>query len=227
MGWIISNISLIGELTLNHVLLSIPPILIGFIAAVPLGWLASRWKPWRSIIVGGGSLLYTIPSLPLFVILPYLLGTRITDPVNIVVALTIYAVAVMVRSASDAFVSVPTDAIEAATAVGHSRWSLFWGVELPLAGPVLLAGMRVVSASTVALVSVGALVGSANLGYLFTDGMQRQFFEEIMVGVVASLLIALVFDTILVLIGRSLMRWPRPLRRRERRASLVVLERGA
>ena len=121
MGWIISNISLIGELTLNHVLLSIPPILIGFVAAVPLGWLASRWKPWRSIIVGGGSLLYTIPSLPLFVILPYLLGTRITDPVNIVVALTIYAVAVMVRSASDAFASVPTDAIESATAVGYSR----------------------------------------------------------------------------------------------------------
>ncbi|MGO4593147.1 ABC transporter permease [Leifsonia sp. 2TAF2] len=227
MGWIISNISLIGELTLNHVLLSIPPILIGFVAAVPLGWLASRWKPWRSIIVGGGSLLYTIPSLPLFVILPYVLGTRITDPVNIVVALTIYAVAVMVRSASDAFASVPADTVEAATAVGHSRRSLFWAVELPLAGPVLLAGIRVVSASTVALVSVGALVGSANLGYLFTDGMQRQFFEEILVGVIASLVIALAFDTILVLIGRSLMRWPQPMQRLQRKASLVIVERGA
>jgi osmoprotectant transport system permease protein len=85
----------------------------------------------------------------------------------------------------------------------------------------------VVSASTVALVSVGALVGSANLGYLFTDGLQRQFFEEIMVGVIASLAIAVVFDTILVLTGRSLMRWPRATVRRRLEASFVVLERGA
>ena len=226
MNWIISNFGLISELTINHVLLSVAPIAIGFFAAVPLGWLASRWKTWRSIIVGGGSLLYTIPSLPLFVILPYVLGTRITNPINIVVALTIYAVAVMVRSASDAFASVPANTIEAATGLGHSRWSLFWSVEFPLAGPVLLAGMRVVSASTVALVSVGALVGSANLGFLFTDGQQRQFFEEIAVGIVASLVIALVFDGILVGIGRLLMPWPRGNRGR-REPSLVALERGA
>lgn len=87
--------------------------------------------------------------------------------------------------------------------------------------------MRVVSASTVALVSVGALVGSANLGYLFTDGQQRQFFEEIAVGIVASLLIALVFDSILVWIGHMLMPWPRGTKRGRREPSLVTLERGA
>ncbi|MFT2815922.1 ABC transporter permease [Leifsonia sp. A12D58] len=226
MNWIITNFGLISELTINHVLLSIAPIVIGFLAAVPLGWLASRRTTLRSIIVGGGSLLYTIPSLPLFVILPYLLGTRITDPVNIVVALTIYAVAVMVRSASDAFAAVPTDTVAAATGLGHSRWSLFWTVEFPLAGPVLLAGIRVVSASTVALVSVGALVGSANLGYLFTDGLQRQFLEEIAVGIVASLLIALVFDAILVGTGRALMPWPHGTKRARRELALVTVERG-
>ena len=226
MNWIIVNFGLISQLTLNHVLLSVVPIVIGFLAAVPLGWVASRRKSWRSFIVGGGSLLYTIPSLPLFVILPYLLGTRITDPINIVVALTIYAVAVMVRSASDAFAAVPNDTVEAATGLGNSRWSLFWTVEFPLAGPVLLAGIRVVSASTVALVSVGALIGSANLGYLFTDGLQRQFLVEIAVGIVASLLIALVFDAILVGLGRILMPWPRGKKRTRREPSVVALVRG-
>lgn len=207
-------------------LLSVIPIVLGFVIAVPLGWLATRWTAWRSIIVVGGSLLYTSPSLPLFVILPYLLGTRITDPTNIVVALTIYAIAMMVRSASDALAAVPTDTIDAATTVGHSAWTRFWSVEFPLAGPVLLAGLRVVSASTVALVSVGALVGSANLGFLFTDGLQRQFLEEILIGVAASLIVALVFDAILVGTGRILMPWSRRTPRRRREPSLLTIERG-
>ncbi|WP_327785643.1 ABC transporter permease subunit [Curtobacterium sp. 18060] len=207
------------------------PIVLGFVVAVPLGWVANRWQAVRSVIVGGGSLLYTIPSLPLFVILPYLLGTRITDPVNIVVGLSVYAVAIMVRLAADAFAAVPADVVDSATSVGYSAWGRFWTVELPLAGPVLLAGMRVVSASTVALVSVGALVGSANIGFLFTDGRQRQFLEEILVGVAASLFVALVFDTVLVALGRILMPWSRriqqPSRRSRRRAELATIERGA
>ncbi|WP_349815051.1 ABC transporter permease subunit [Curtobacterium sp. MCLR17_007] len=207
------------------------PIVLGFVVAVPLGWVANRFQLVRSVIVGGGSLLYTIPSLPLFVILPYLLGTRITDPVNVVVGLSVYAVALMVKLASDAFAAVPADTIDSATSVGYSAWQRFWSVELPLAGPVLLAGMRVVSASTVALVSVGALVGSANIGFLFTDGRQRQFLEEILVGVAASLVIALVFDTLLVLLGRVLMPWSRRASRRSRRprlrATLATIEPGA
>lgn len=204
------------------------PIVLGFVLAVPLGWVANRWQVVRGVIVGGGSLLYTIPSLPLFVILPYLLGTRITDPLNIVVGLSVYAVAIMVRMTADAFSAVPADVIDSATAMGYSAWTRFWSVEFPLAGPVLLAGMRVVSASTVALVSVGALVGSANIGYLFTDGRQRQFLEEILVGVAASLVIALVFDAVLVAIGRILMPWSRRTPRRpRRRAALATIERGA
>ncbi|MBC7763977.1 MAG: ABC transporter permease subunit, partial [Candidatus Saccharibacteria bacterium] len=169
-------------------------------------------------------LLYTIPSLPLFVILPYVLGTRITDDRNIVVALTIYAIAMMVRTAADALAAVPADAIEAATAMGYSPWTRFWLVEFPLAGPVLLAGLRVVSASTIALVSVGAIIGSANLGYLFTNGKQRGFLEEILIGIVASLVIALVFDVLLVLLGRMLMPWNRRRDRAQAR-SIIPIER--
>lgn len=207
MSWLVDNFGLVAKLTGNHAALSIIPIILGFAIAVPLGWIANRWLAVRSVIIAGGSLLYTIPSLPLFVILPYILGTRITDERNIVVALTIYAVAMMVRTAADALAAVPADAVEASIAIGHSRWTRFWLVEFPLSGPLLLAGLRVVSASTIALVSVGAIIGSANLGYLFTNGKQRDFLTEIFIGIGASFLIALVFDIVLVVLGRILMPW--------------------
>ena len=222
MRWFIDNFGLIWGLTLNHVALSIVPIVLGFAIAVPLGWIANRRPALRSVVITGGSLLYTIPSLPLFVILPYLLGTRITDARNIVVALSIYAIAMMVRTAADALAAVPADAIEAATAMGYSTWTRFWLVEFPLAGPVLLAGLRVVSASTIALVSVGAIIGSANLGYLYTNGKQRDFLEEIVIGIIASLVIALVFDVVLVLLGRALMPWSRRASRTRRQRILPV-----
>jgi len=210
VNWTLSNLDLILELTLNHIRLSAIPIVLGFVIAIPLGWLANRRRLARGVIITAGSLLYTIPSLPLFVILPYILGTQIRSELNVIVALTIYAVAVMVRSAADALASVSENSKQAATAVGFSTWGRFWRVEFPLAGPVLLAGVRVVSVSTIALVSVGALIGSRNLGYLFTNGKQRNFLEEILVGIVASLLIALVFDVVLVALGRILMPWNRP-----------------
>lgn len=226
MSWLVDNFGLIARLTGNHVALSILPIILGFAIAVPLGWIANRWLAVRSVVIAGGSLLYTIPSLPLFVILPYILGTKITDDRNITVALTIYAIAMMVRTAADALAAVPAGAIEAATAMGYSPWSRFWLVEFPLAGPVLLAGLRVVSASTIALVSVGAIIGSANLGYLFTNGKQRGFLDEILIGIAASLVIALVFDVVLVLIGRVLMPWNRPKGRAPNR-SIVTAEQVA
>jgi osmoprotectant transport system permease protein len=207
MSWLFDNFELVAGLTANHAWLSLIPIVLGFLIAVPLGWIANRWQPIRSWIIAGGSILYTIPSLPLFVILPYIIGSQITDERNIIIALTIYALAILIRTVADAFAAVPTDAIEASRAVGYSAWNRFWKVELPLAGPVLLAGLRVVSASTIALVSVGAIIGSANLGYLFTNGKQRDFLEEILIGIGASFLIALVFDIVLVLLGRLLMPW--------------------
>ncbi|WP_311258637.1 ABC transporter permease [Microbacterium sp. WCS2018Hpa-9] len=209
MNWIASNLGLIFDLTINHVRLAIVPIILGFVIAVPLGWVASRNRIARSFIITTGSLLYTIPSLPLFVILPVILGTRILDDTNLVVALTIYAVAIMLRSATDAFGSVDRSIIESAKAIGFSRGGRFWRVEFPLAGPVLIAGLRVVSVSTIALVSVGVIIGSENLGYLFQNGKQRGILEEVVVGIVMSLLIALVFDLILVAIGRVLMPWSR------------------
>lgn len=207
MSWLWANFGLVWQLTLDHIALSVPPIILGFLLAMPAGWFANRYQRTRAVLLSMGGLLYAIPSLPLFVMMPAILGTRILDPINVVAALTVYAFALMVRVASDALASVDADVIASATAVGYSAWSRFQRVELPLAGPVLLAGLRVVSVSTVSLVSVGAIIGVNSLGYLFLDGFQRDFPEEIVIGIVGSLLIAFAFDSALVLLGRLLMPW--------------------
>ena len=225
MTWLWGNFPLVVDLTLNHIRLSIIPIVLGFVIAVPLGRLTLTSKYARATMITAMSLLYTIPSLPLFVILPAIIGTRVLSDTNLIVALTIYAVAIMVRATSDAFFSVSADTKQAATAMGFSAWRRFWQVEFPLAGPVMLAGLRVVSVSTIALVSVGVLIGSENLGYLFTNGKQRNNLEEVGVGIVATLLIALLFDLILVALGRILMPWvrvDRAAQRRRKRAAVVA-----
>lgn len=207
MNWTLDNLDLIWELTLNHARLSVIPIVVSFFFAIPLGWIAMRNPTLRTIVITGTSLLYTIPSLPLFVILPAVIGTLVLSDTNLIVALSIYGVAIMARSAADAFASVDDTTLDASTAMGFSSLSRFFRVQLPLAGPVLLAGIRVVSVSTIALVSVGVIIGSRNLGYLFANGKQRGILEEVSVGIIISLLLALLFDLIIVFIGRKLMPW--------------------
>ncbi|ONI61144.1 ABC transporter permease [Leifsonia sp. ALI-44-B] len=207
MTWIFANFEQIVMLTRDHILLSIPPILLGFILAVPIGYIAHRYRVSRGVLLTVSGLLYTIPSLALVVAMPAILGTKILDPLNLVATLTIYAIALMVRTAADAFDSISPDVRQSATAMGYGPWSRFWKVELPLAGPVLLAGLRVVSASTVSLVTLGALVGLSGLGYLFTDGYQRSFATEILTGVVLTVVIAVVFDLLLILLGRVVLPW--------------------
>lgn len=207
MTWVFANIEQIIMLTRDHILLSIPPILLGFVLAVPIGYIAHRYRVSRGVLLTVSGLLYTIPSLALVVAMPAILGTKILDPLNLVATLTIYAIALMVRTAADAFDSISPDVRQSATAMGYGPWSRFWKVELPLAGPVLLAGLRVVSASTVSLVTLGALVGLSGLGYLFTDGYQRSFATEILTGVVLTVVIAVVFDLLLILLGRVVLPW--------------------
>lgn len=215
--WIGANAGLIWGRVLEHVALAAPPIVIGFVVSIPLGYVASRSRVARGILLTTGNILFTIPSIALLVLLPAALGLAIIDPSNVIIALTIYALAIMVRSAADAFASVPADVRQSATAIGFSRLQRFVRVELPLAGPVLLAGVRVVSVSTVSLVTIGAVIGIDSLGSFFTDAFQRQFLTEAIVGIVCVLAIAAVFDLVLSLIGRLLMPWrprtaaPRPL----------------
>ena len=209
MTWVLANLGLIWGRTLDHIVLSLPPIVLCFVVAVPLGWLARRYTISRGVILTGAGLLYAVPSLPLFFVLPAVIGTGLRSPLNVIIALTLYGVALMVRVVSDGLDSVDADVRQSATAMGYSGWTRFWQVELPLAGPVLLAGMRVVAVSTVSLVTVGAVIGVQSLGSLFTDGFQRGIQAEIIAGLVATVGLALVFDGALVLLGRILMPWTR------------------
>lgn len=218
--WIGSNLGLIGGRILEHLALTAPPIVIGLLLSIPLGYWASRSKVARSVLLSLGGILYTIPSIALLVLVPVVLGLPILNPLNLVFALTIYAVAIMVRSSADAFASVSADVRASATATGFSAWQRFFGVELPLAGPVLLAGIRVVSVSTVSIASVGALIGIDQLGSFFTDAFQRQFLTEAVVGIVCILLIAAVFDLLLTRIAAIVLPWNR--RRPARMASPSV-----
>lgn len=209
MDWILANTGRIAELTLDHAALSLPAVLAAFLLSVPLAVLANRLRPLREPIVSGTGLLYAIPSLPLFIVLPIILGTGIRDPLNAVAALTLFGMALMVRSAAEALDAVSAEVRLAAAAQGYSSWGRFWTVDLPLAGPAMLAGLRVVSVSTISLATVSAVLGVPSLGSLFTDGFQRGIMESVLAGVVMTVVMALILDLLLVLSGRLLMPWAR------------------
>lgn len=227
MNWIANNLELIGDRTLQHLVIALPPILLSFVLAIPLGWLANRYKTTRGLVLTIAGLFYAIPSLPLFIALAAILGTGLRDPVNVGVALTLYGLALMVRSAADGFASVDSDVTQSATAMGFSTSGRFWRVDLPLAGPVLLAGLRVVSVSTISLTTVGAVLGIPSLGSLFTDGFARNIQAEIWAGIIITMGLALLVDFLIVRLGHALMPWTRATSpravRRERAAVRAVL----
>ena len=208
-NWLINNLRQVGSYFLIHTLLSLGAIVAAAVLAVPLARLAVATRRFGGLLLGAFSLLYAVPSLPMLVVIPVILGVPVRSPLNMVIVLTLYGISVLVTQVAEAFRSLPEDVVEAANALGVDPWRRFWQVEMPLAVPVLIAGLRVVAASTVSLVTVGALVGVQSLGTLFTDGFQRQLVESLLTGLGATLLLALVFDLLLVLLGRALTPWLR------------------
>lgn len=217
MTWIADNLGLILELTLAHLWQSAIAIVLGFFLSLPLGWVAWRYRLVRGPVIILTGLLYTIPSLALFILLPAIVGYSTRDPANLIVGLTIYAIAILVRAVADGLDSVDPSIRQAATAVGYGGGRRFWTVDFPLAGPVILAGLRVAAVSTIALATVGILVGVTNLGYLFTNGLQRRIIPEVFAGVLAVVVVALLIDLVLLLAGRALMPWTRAAKTTKRR----------
>jgi osmoprotectant transport system permease protein len=207
--WVLGNLGRIGDLTLEHAVYSLIPVLLGLVLAVPVAWVANRTRVLRAVVINVAGLLFTIPSIALFVMLPAVLGTRILDLTNVIVALTIYTVALLVRSVADALRAVPQPVVAAATAMGYTPLRRFFAVELPLAVPVIVAGTRVAAVSSISLFTVGAVIGFGGLGQMFTDGFQRDIPQEIVAGIVIVLLLALVVDGLLLLAGRALTPWAR------------------
>ena len=211
MTWVSENIPQIAGLLAAHLAICVPAIVLSLIIAVPLGRLAQATGRGRGALLAGTGILYAIPSLPLLIVIPLVTGLPLRSPVTMVVALTVYGVALLARTTADAFASVPGDALEAATATGHTNVARFFLVELPLAGPVLIAGTRVVAMSTIGLATIGALIGIPSLGSLFTDGFQRGITAEVTTGIVLTVVVALVIDALLLVIGRLTQPWAHTL----------------
>lgn len=207
VDWLVRNAGQIASWTWAHLWLAGLPTVLGLVLAIPLGALAQRrrWAYTPTVTIAG--LLYTIPSLALFVLLPGITGTSILSPVNVVIALTLYTVALMVRSVADALTAVPAEVRQAAIAMGYRPARRLVTVELPIAIPVIGAGLRVAAVSNVSLVAVAALIGVPQLGQLFTKGQQLDFATPIVAGIVLCAAIAVVFDVIILAAIRLMTPW--------------------
>jgi len=206
-AWIERNLAMIGSLLVEHIILAVLPVLIALVISLPLGYLISKTKRAANVILAFIGVIYSIPSLALFVLMPVVLGTKILNPINIVVALAVYSTALLIRSVVDGLRSVLPSVTQSATAVGYGWRRRLFRVELPLAMPVIFAGLRVVTVSNIALVSVAVLVGSGALGKLFDLGFSSVFYTPIIVALVLMLLLSLIFDSLILLIQRGTLPW--------------------
>ena len=208
MTWLSSNWGVIGSLTLAHLWIALPAIALSVLFSVPI----ARWaafSPRGGWVLSALSALYAVPSLPLLIVIPVIVGVALRSPINMVIVLTLYGVAVLVRQVAEGFRAIPRATLQAANACGYPLWRRFVEVELPLATPVIVAGTRVVATSTVSLVTVGAFIGVRSLGTLFTDGFQRGLVAEVVAGLVATVLLALVIDALVQGICWALTPWTR------------------
>ncbi|EWT01429.1 ABC transporter permease [Intrasporangium oryzae NRRL B-24470] len=209
MTWALDHLDEILTRAVQHAWLAGLPLVLGLLIALPLGWLANR-KAWiHGTLLTTTGLLYTIPSLALFILLPSILGTKILDPVNVIIAMTVYTVALLTRTVADGLSAVDPATRQAAVAMGFGPVARVRSVDLPLAIPVVAAGLRVAAVSNVSIVSVASLIGISQLGYFLTDGYARTFPTEVWVGIVACVLLALVFDLVILGIAWLLTPWTR------------------
>jgi osmoprotectant transport system permease protein len=199
-------------LTVIHLRLSLVPVLAGLAIALPWGALVWRRAVLRRLTTLTASVVFTIPSLALFVVLPLIIPTRILDEANVIVALTLYTTALLVRAVLEALDAVPWQVRDAASAIGYRPIMRLLKVELPLSIPVLVAGLRVVVVTNISMVSVGAVIGIGGLGTWFTEGYQANKSDQIVAGIIAILLLAFVVDMLILLAGQLATPWNRALR---------------
>lgn len=203
-SWIPGNWSLIWQLTWENLKLGVLPALYGLVIALPLGIIAARWRWFYPPVLTFVNIVYAIPSIALFVALIPKFG--LTDT-TVIIALTVFSLCVILPNVVEGLRGVPPAVTQAATAMGYGPLRRLAFIELPLAIPVIIAGLRVGVVSSISLASVGQLIGVSSLGYLFIDGLQRAFPTEIYVGLVLVIVLAIICDLSLVAVRRALTPW--------------------
>ena len=209
MNYLLTHLDKAWALTVIHIRLSLIPVVLGLVIAVPLGAYVWRSTALRRLTTVTASIIFTIPSLALFVVLPLIIPTRILDEANVIVALTLYTTALLVRAVPEALDAVPGQVRDAATAVGYTKLAQMLKVELPLSIPVLIAGLRVVAVTNISMVSVGSVIGIGGLGTWFTEGYQADKSDQIVAGIIAIFLLAIVVDVLILFLGRAITPWAR------------------
>lgn len=210
--WVIDNLDDIWASTIEHVWLTFLAVTIGFAISFPLGIVAARHGRLFGPIVGVTGTLYTIPSLALFAALVPFTGLSTTTAE---VGLVSYTLLILVRNIVAGLQGVSEDAREAAVGMGYTSRQLLWRVELPLALPAIVAGLRIATVTTVGLVTVTAMIGKGGLGSFILFGLTRSFATAIVVGAVLSVALAVLADVFLLLVERRLAPWSRVRLRKE------------
>ncbi|HKT06129.1 MAG TPA: ABC transporter permease [Rugosimonospora sp.] len=209
-SYVTDNFSTIASALQQHTLLTVETVLLATAVAVPLAVLAYWVRPLAGPILGVSAVLYTIPSLALFALLTPVLGIGRT---MVLAGLVLYALLMVIRNALTGLLAVPEDVREAARGVGYGRWRQLVRIELPLALPGIITGVRLATVSTVALVTIGVLNGNGGLGQLIMAGFQNGFYRaEIATNTLLCVALGLVLDLILASLGRLATPWARRAR---------------
>lgn len=205
-SWIQSNLGDIWAQFTEHVVLTVFPVSFGFLIAFPLALMASRWPRLYSPMLGLAGVIFSIPTLALFVIMIPITGlSRATA----IIPLTLYTLLILLRNTVEGLNSVPREVREAAEAMGYRRTRQLFRIELPLALPVIVAGLRIATVNTIAYVAITALIGQGGLGSLMLDGFQRRFPTPLIVGLTLAVAFAIAVDLGLLRIERVLTPWKR------------------
>ena len=190
----------------EHILLTVLSVTYGILIALPLAVFASRRRVVSGVVVPFANAVYTIPSVALLALLLPITGTGRKPAV---IALTLYSLAILLRNALEGLRGVPPDVLDAADGMGYTRRRRLWRVELPLALPAIMAGIRLATVSTIGLVTVTFIVDQGGLGRFIQDGYQRDFHTPLVVGIVLSVALAIVADLLLLRLERAVTPWRR------------------
>jgi osmoprotectant transport system permease protein len=192
--------------TIQHLQITGAALVLSILIAFPLALVARRLPRLEGLILGTSTAIYTIPSLALFPILVPFTGITAT---TVVIGLALYALTILVRSMLAGLTGVPAEVRESATGLGYGAGALLLRIELPLALPVMMAGLRVATVSTVALTTVGTLVSYGGLGNLISDGVRNDFKAELLAASVLCVVLAFALDALIVVVQWLLTPWAR------------------
>ena len=206
LEWIVEHVGDLGYRTIQHLFLAGIAVAIGFAISFALAVVAVRRRATYTPILAFSDILYTIPSLALFAVLVSVTGISL---LTVEIPLVMYTLVILVRNIAAGFDSVPGEVLEAADGMGYTRSQRLWRVELPLAIPLIVAGVRLATVSTIGLVTVTSILGDGfgGLGFFILEGYRRGFPTELYFGAIPSVLLAIAADVLLARLQRGLTPW--------------------